>query len=105
MTDKQGIPSAGYTSGPWCVVERPYGSGTARSIKPLVGNSPIAQIYGDPRPALENDANARLIAAAPELYEALKEATDTLESLAAENERLTEENADLRNRLSRVVAC
>jgi hypothetical protein len=30
---------------------------------------------------------------------------DTLESLAAENERLTEENADLRNRLSRIVAC
>jgi hypothetical protein len=32
-------------------------------------------------------------------------AADTLESLAAENERLTEENADLRNRLSRIVAC
>jgi hypothetical protein len=27
--------------------------------------------YGDPRPATENEANARLIAAAPELYEAL----------------------------------
>jgi cell division protein FtsB len=32
-------------------------------------------------------------------------AANTLESLAAENERLTEENADLRNRLSRIVAC
>jgi regulator of replication initiation timing len=35
----------------------------------------------------------------------LRKAADTLESLAAENERLTEENADLRNRLSRIVAC
>jgi hypothetical protein len=35
----------------------------------------------------------------------MTEAADTLESLAAENERLTEENADLRNRLSRIVAC
>jgi hypothetical protein len=31
----------------------------------------VAHTYGDPRPATENEANARLIAAAPELYEAL----------------------------------
>jgi hypothetical protein len=41
----------------------------------------------------------------PDKHDIRRIAADTLESLAAENERLTEENADLRNRLSRIVAC
>jgi hypothetical protein len=32
---------------------------------------PVATTHGNPRPAKESEANARLIAAAPELYRAL----------------------------------
>jgi hypothetical protein len=69
--------SAGFTPGPWRIVCRPYGSGLERHI--YCGQQvPIAKLNGNPRGRRESDANARLIAAAPELYEALAIARNIL---------------------------
>jgi hypothetical protein len=50
----------------------PYGSGNARFVRAGSGKFPLATLHGNPRLALETEANARLISAAPDLYEALE---------------------------------
>lgn len=49
----------------------PCGGGVARFVRSN-GKGIVARIHGDPHPRKTNEANARLIASAPELYEALK---------------------------------
>lgn len=62
-----------HTPGPWDVKDMPHwGKGVRRAIHGATQAPPIAQICGDPRSAAENDANARLIAAAPDLLAALE---------------------------------
>ena len=65
----------GYTPGPWRV-ERPYIRGAGRVIASLESG----------RNEVEDTANARLIAAAPELYETLMELYKALviEEISAE---------------------
>jgi hypothetical protein len=63
--------SAAFTRGPWAVSTVSFGSGKRHNILGRTGKFAIAHTYGDPRPARENEANARLIAAAPDLFEAL----------------------------------
>ncbi|MDB5350989.1 MAG: hypothetical protein JWN86_2236 [Planctomycetota bacterium] len=80
-----------HTPGPWAIQknvwhERPKEltlvapdrrHSSYRTIHPVkeggeLAKYPIAMMNGDPRPRSENEANARLIAAAPELLEALE---------------------------------
>jgi len=72
-----------YTKGPW--VERAYLIETESGRKVCLINAEHAR-YGEPARSsliLEDDANARLIAAAPELLEACKESILQLEYLDA----------------------
>ena len=69
-----------YTQGPWVI--RVDNSGQKfiyrqRSWDGDVYTHPIAQTRGDPRSANEHKANASLIAAAPDLYEALSSILDS----------------------------
>lgn len=68
-----------YTPGPWHVAERDDDGDVLYTVE--ADNLPVAYIY---RKA-EREANARLIAAAPEMLEALKELTAwDLENLPGE---------------------
>ena len=80
-----------YTPGPWRVNESKIGSGANSSdLTEIVGPQRngaqrlIAKMYGCAHP--EGQANARLIAAAPELYEALRDiyAALVIEEISAE---------------------
>ena len=63
MTD----PKPKHTPGPWEVYETPFGFDVIRAER----HDLICEPYGP-----DKKANARLISAAPELYEALKELMD-----------------------------
>ena len=74
------VKAAKHTPGPWVVVERKQGRGVSRVIWRADGaGTGITRIEGDPGPGEVNAANARLIAAAPALLEALER---TLEEMA-----------------------
>ena len=62
------MTNAQHTPGPWYVQESDHPN-TGLLIKPIPG-----QVVAECDPVPEMQANARLIAAAPELLEALKEA-------------------------------
>ena len=66
------IPIAGHTPGPW----RLSAAGIVRADEPHSGrHQAVADIlFCSDIPAVEREANARLIAAAPELLEALEKA-------------------------------
>jgi hypothetical protein len=58
--------SAAFTSGPWTARETPSDLDMSFTID--AGTIPVCDVYG----GRDEDANARLIAAAPEIYEALE---------------------------------
>jgi hypothetical protein len=58
-----------FTPGPWRVDAEPYGSGMARFVRAGSGEFPLATMHGNPGPKAQTEANARLIATAPKLYE------------------------------------
>jgi hypothetical protein len=60
--------------GPW-QVSIGHASGRAYGVETVDGRLPIVRFHGLARPAADGQANARLIAAAPELLEALKAVT------------------------------
>jgi len=66
------------TPGPWKVNEPPD------SLAVLAGDREIATVESDTddMPAEEGEANAALIAAAPELYEALRDAYELFTSIS-----------------------
>lgn len=64
-----------HTPGPWDVDE-----GDKSTIYELDAANPIAEVFSD-RSAEENEANARLIAAAPELLDALTALLDEAEDV------------------------
>jgi len=68
MTDAISPTNVAHTPGPWRLT--PYSSIVGRGVV-ANGGIVIATIHGDPHPSAE--ANARLIATAPELLEALRE--------------------------------
>lgn len=61
---------AQHMPGPWRASIPPYGCGTPRIE--LANGQRLAQLFNATADGTECDANARLIAAAPELLEALK---------------------------------
>jgi hypothetical protein len=72
---------ATHTPGPWRVVVPPaFGATTAEIVAGEGEPFPIASVLRDrrPRQRLEDDANAHLIAAAPELLAVLKAALTEL---------------------------
>jgi hypothetical protein len=73
-------PSAAHTPGPW--VKGRYGElqGSDGATVCVKGLGVSISLSGDPYPVAE--ANARLIAAAPDMYEALKEAERILDYFA-----------------------
>jgi len=63
---------AGFTPGPWAVAEPWSGFSEIRGADGQLVFGLAAGAEGEKRPDEVCDANARLIAAAPEMYEALK---------------------------------
>lgn len=70
--------SAGFTPGPWAasVERRPYPASGCWYVVLDGERNGLGEFYGDDHEA--NTANLRLAAAAPELYEALNTAIETL---------------------------
>lgn len=66
---------SGHTPGPWAM------NPVLARVDAMPSLLPVCQLLWptDERPEAETEANARLIAAAPELLEALKECADRLE--------------------------
>lgn len=68
------IPNAGFTPGPWQWV----GDDEIEQVEhPFTSVAEVVRVPKDHDRA-QQDANARLIAAAPELYEAVSELTDAM---------------------------
>lgn len=89
--------SSAFTAGPWHIcrseVEEVYGGSEHFAIQTDLTKGAgqiIADIEGDLDP--EAEANARLIAAAPELLEALKDVTASLEDFYAVDHRAAGEH-------------
>lgn len=61
-----------HTPGPWRVWMKPAGRGTVPFVQAEGDSEAIAQVFGGERSSEAREANANLIAAAPELLEALK---------------------------------
>ena len=71
-----------FTPGPWKVnISTKSNVFPKRAIFSRDNKFPLAGIFGDPRPKKENEANAHLIAAAPDMYEALKKSENFLMEL------------------------
>lgn len=67
-----------HTPAPWSVEGRITGKGFDRSA--IVAKTLIAEVYSEAFKDIENEkANAHLIAAAPDMYEALKALSDYYE--------------------------
>ena len=79
---------SGHTPGPW----RDNGNPSLRRVIPVGSNSPIAGVHIRKHNAAEQAANARLIAAAPDLLDACKVALKQLLDL---NEDLNQPNLDV----------
>lgn len=79
-TMEEKMEKAAFTPGPWRLAC--YGSASDPRVRSWgvkygrAGNT-LAMIDGTGNAALRNDANAALIAAAPEMYEALKDAANS----------------------------
>jgi hypothetical protein len=73
-------PSASFTPGPWVKDRHGQLSGPDGTIVCTKGLGLSISLGGDPYPVAE--ANARLIAAAPDMYEALEEAEEALRDTA-----------------------
>lgn len=72
-----------YTPGPWAISRNTSMSVVGKNDRPVCSTGGYQDNRVDSSVLLaENEANARLIAAAPDLYEALKEADAELETLA-----------------------
>jgi hypothetical protein len=107
---------SGHTGGPWVAKQHSYEAGEWRVYAHGVGGS-IAQTVSNVD-AESEDANARLIAAAPDLLQCLHETSDALRALvyACETEGWTGQqalamwkfamahNADLEDRVNAAIA-
>lgn len=72
-----------HTPGPWSVMaEEVLGAYGIATVVPATGSGVVCRVPGNDKTPDERDANARLIAAAPELLEALKQIKDDYEELA-----------------------
>ena len=73
-----------YTPGPWFVCEDTRGCKSVRSTSGFLSFTPSVGHYGDPTRYLnekeEMEANAYLIAAAPDLCEALRELLEHIDA-------------------------
>ena len=65
--------SAGFTKGPWPVERTGDGKRYVVGNKLVEGYYEVAEVYSDDCDPDEAKANAHLIAAAPDMYEALEE--------------------------------
>lgn len=68
---------AEHTPGPWKIAPWPKARGYVISVCKGLPQKPVAQAHGQQDPA-EREANARLIAAAPDLLAALEHVTELL---------------------------
>lgn len=75
---------SGFTKGPWEVEASGYGSIITKDGKSMAGTFP----EGLGGPSFPHEANARLIAAAPELYEALKQAVTSMQDSGYSNSHI-----------------
>ena len=91
----------GHTPGPWEVVDSMYGGKSAVQIHP---HYMVAEIDG--RDDAEQEANARLIAAAPDMLAAVKDAkaiVDRIQDGAPDASPLSRDAAETYCRLDRLI--
>lgn len=83
--------TAQHTPGPWAATKKEIGDFYIEGA----AEEDIANVYGWSGAKAECEANARLIAAAPEMFEALKKAADYMGEMGHPDDLLAEARAAL----------